>query len=108
MLVFLVSAISAPPRVVTITTYSVLLEFQAANESVSSYRIEYAQEKAASPLVYASGTIVYPRDYQPSYSASQEGLIPGATYHIRVVPFLGRTRGIPSDATRVRILQPGM
>ena len=102
------SAIPLPPRVVTVTTYSVLLEFHAANESTSSYVIEYAQERVASPLEFESGSPVRPIDDQPSYSASQRNLIPGVTYHFRIVPYVGSSRGIPSETVQVRILQPGM
>ena len=104
----MISAISDPPRIITVTTSSVLLEFRAANESTNSYKIEYAQEIVASPLEFESGSTVTPMYDQPSYSASQDGLIPGATYHIRIVPYVGSSRGIPSEAVRVRISKPGM
>ena len=102
------SAIPLPPCVVTITTSSVLLEFHAANESTTSYVIEYARERMASPLEFETGSTVRPIDDQPSYSASQGGLIPGATYHIRIVPYVGSSRGTPSEAVQVRISKPGM
>ena len=102
------SAISDPPRIITVTTSSVLLEFHAANESTTSYVIEYAQERVASPLEFETGSTVRPIDDQPSYSTSQGGLIPGATYHIRIVPYVGGSRGTPSEAVQVRILRPGM
>ena len=102
------AAISNPPRVIAVTTSSVLLEFHAANESTTSYVIEYAQERVASPLEFKTGSTVRPIDDQPSYSASQGGLIPGASYHIRIVPYVGISRGIPSEAVQVRISKPGM
>ena len=88
------TVISNPPRVIAVTTSSVLLEFHAANEFTTSCVIEYAQERVASTLKFETGSTVRPIDDQPSYSTSQGGLIPGAIYHIRIVPYVGKRRGI--------------
>ena len=108
MSLFMFSAKSDPPRITTVTTFSVLMEFQAANETTSSYVLEYARERVASPLGFKTGSTVRPIDDQSSYSVSQGNLIPGATYHIRIVPYVGTYRGIPSEAVKVGIPRPGM
>ena len=104
-----------PPKVVTLTTSSIVLEFQAANRSAFRNQVEYARAKSASVLDFVSGSYVTVIGGKRTYQVLQENLIPGATYHIRVVPlvrlFSGRSyssyRGIPSDIIKVMIPIPG-
>ena len=106
---FVIVAIPAPPRLLTVTTHSVLLEFQAANESVSHYEVEYAQDHQGAPSAYRSTVTVRPQEGQVYYRVTQDYLIPGGYFLIRIVPFTGsNTRGIPSEDLQVGIPKPGM
>ena len=69
--------------------------------------VEYAQEEIASSLEYKSGAKVIPVDEDLSHHVTQGSLIPGGYYHIRIVPYYSTTRGIPSEAIRIRIRKPG-
>ena len=110
-----VSAILMPPRVVTLTTSSIVLEFQAANGSVTHTQVEYAKEEAASALNFQSGSRVTVIGGESTYRVSQTKLIPGETYDIRVVPLVyirsgsygSYYRGIPSEPIKVMIPKPG-
>ena len=51
-----ISAILMPPKVVTLTTSSIVLEFQAPNGSASRNQVEYARAKTASVLDFVSGS----------------------------------------------------
>ena len=109
-----ISAILMPPKVVTITTSSIVLEFQAANGTTTRYEVEYAREVAASVLSFQSGSRVTAAG-ESTYQVSQKNLITGATYNIRVVPLIQVNsgyrlllyRGIPSNTTKVMIPRPG-
>ena len=110
-----ISAILMPPRVVSLTPISILLEVQAANGSATHSQVEYAKEKAASVLNFESGSRVTVTGGESSYQVSQKNLKPGETFHIRVVPLVGIYsnyreffyRGIPSDTIKVMIPMPG-
>ena len=110
-----ISAILMPPRVVSLTPISILLEVQAANGSATHSQVEYAKEKAASVLSFESGSRVTVTGGESSYQVSQTKLKPGETYHIRVVPLVDVSirsrelfyRGIPSDTIKVMIPMPG-
>ena len=110
-----VSAILMPPRVVTLTPISIVLEFQAANGSATHTQVEYAKDKAASVLSFESGSRVTVTGGESTYQVSQTKLKPGETYHIRVVPLVDVStrytelfyRGIPSDTVKVMIPMPG-
>ena len=109
-----ISAILVPPKVVTLTTSSVVLEFQAANGSATHNKVEYAKEVTASVLSFESGSRVIVTG-ESTYQVSQKNLITGATYHFRVVPLVRIYsnyrelfyRGIPSNTTEVMIPRPG-
>ena len=110
-----VSAILMPPMVVTLTTSSIVLEFQAANGSATHSQVEYAKAEAASVLSFESGSRVTTTGRESSYQVLQTKLKPGETYHIRVVPLVRVYskyrewfyRGIPSDTIKVKIPAPG-
>ena len=110
-----ISAILMPPRVVTLTPISIVLEFQAANGSATHTQLEYANEEAASVLSFVSGSRVTVTGGESTYQVSQTKLKPGETYHIRVVPLVDVSiryrelfyRGIPSDTIKVMIPMPG-
>ena len=110
-----VSAILMPPRVVSLTPISILLEVQAANGSATHSQVEYAKEKAASVLSFEGGSRVTLTGGESSYQVSQKNLKLGETYHIRVVPLVRIYsyyreffyRGIPSDTIKVMIPMPG-
>ena len=110
-----VSAILMPPKVVTLTTSSIVLVFQAANGSATHSQVEYANEEAASLLSFESGSRVTVNGGESTYRVSQKNLKPGETYHIRVVPLVRVYskrrewfyRGIPSDTIKVKIPAPG-
>ena len=103
-----------PPRVVSLTSISIVLEVQAANGSATHTQVEYAKEKPASVLSFESGSRVTVTRGESSYQVSQTKLKPGEMYHIRVVPLVQRYsginlfyRGIPSDTIKVMIPRPG-
>ena len=107
---FLIAVIPTPPKVITVTTHSVLLEFQAASEPVSSYELEYAiQNQAPSLEEYERGASVTPSDDQLSYRVLQDDLVPGGHYRMRIVPHVSRdVKGMPSESVQVQIPKPGM
>ena len=110
-----ISAILVPPKVITLTPISIVLEFQAANGAATRIQVEYAREFTASVLNFESGSYVTVVGGKWTYQVSQKNLIPGATYHIRVVPLVQVNsgyrqlfyRGIPSNTTEVMIPRPG-
>ena len=104
-----------PPKVVKLTTLNIVLEFQAANGSATHSQVEYAREEAGSVLDFESGSRVTVSDGASSYNVSQSELLPGETYHIRVVPLVyisssysaSYYRGIPSNTIKVMTPVPG-
>ena len=111
-LIIFVSDLLSPPSIITVSTYSVQLQFQKANGTVSSYLVEYARNLYGQALRYSSGTSIESASQQSVYRITQDGLIPGEKYNLRIVPMvtIGRShyRGIPSDTVEVTILKPGM
>ena len=85
------------------------LEFQAANGTASWLNVEYAKE--GFELNFVTGRRVKVEEGRLTYRMSQTGLIPGETYHIRVVPTVHLYnllyRGIPSNTTTVIAPAPG-
>ena len=114
-MLLIISAILMPPKVVTLTTSSVVLEFQAPSGSATHSEVEYAKEEAASVLTFQSGSRVTVTSGESTYQVAQTKLIPGETYDIRVVPLVyirsdsygSYYRGIPSEPIKVMIPKPG-
>ena len=110
-----ISAILIPPKVVAITTSTVVFEVQAANGSATHTQVEYAREEAASVLRFVVYGSPFSVTGQSTYRVLQINLIPGATYHVRVVPLVriysnsreSFYRGISSDTIKVMIPRPG-
>ena len=109
--VIFVSELLSPPSIITISAYFVQLEFEKANGTTSSYQVEYARNLYGQALSYSSGTSIKSASQQSVYRITQDGLIPGEKYNLRIVPMvtIGRShyRGIPSDTVEATILKPG-
>ena len=99
------------PVVADVTTTSVLLEFEQANDTTYNYQVEYAQITPSHAEPYVKGVKINAVHGQSTYRISQTGLIPGRQYKLRIIPNIYIARkyygGIPSGDVQVYILVPG-
>ena len=111
LVICLFTAMMEVPKVISVTTSSVWLEFQEANDTTHNYQVEYAELIFSSVVQYVKGVKIDAVPGQSTYRILQTGLIPGRQYQLRIIPniYIVRTDygGIPSGGIKVVILVPG-
>ena len=105
-------AILRPPTVLSLTTLAVGMEIQGPNGSAKYIYVEHALVEFGSISGFQQGARITVVNRKNMYRLSQRELLPGRTYHIRVVPWVvlpGNKwyKGIPSNTTQVMTPAPG-